>query len=53
MENNNRETKEYQQPISPLEYLNKRKEKKEKHRYGFSLDDSGRPDPLNLCQCLF
>ena len=29
MENNNRETKDYQQPISPLEYLNKRKEKKE------------------------
>lgn len=28
MENNNRETKDYQQPISPLEYLNKRKEKK-------------------------
>ena len=26
MENNNRETKDYQQPISPLEYLNKRKE---------------------------
>ena len=29
MENNNRETKDYQQPISPLEYLNKRKEKRE------------------------
>ena len=29
MENNNRETKDYQQPISPLEYLNKRKEEKE------------------------
>ena len=28
--NNNRETKDYQQPISPLEYLNKRKKKKEK-----------------------
>lgn len=28
MENNNRKTKDYQQPISPLEYLNKRKEKK-------------------------
>ena len=27
MENNNRETKDYQQPISPLEYLNKRKTK--------------------------
>ena len=27
MENNNRETKDYQQPISPLEYLNKRKKK--------------------------
>lgn len=53
MENHNRETQEYQQPISPLEYLNRRKEKKEKNRYGFSLDYSGRPGPLSLCQCLF
>ena len=29
MENNNRETKDYQQPISPLEYLNKRKKRNE------------------------
>ena len=43
MENNNRETKDYQQPISPLEYLNKRKEKKEKRKYGFTSDYSGRP----------
>ena len=34
MENNNRETKDYQQPISPLEYLNKRKEKKQEHPTG-------------------
>ncbi len=53
MENNNRETKDYQQPISPLEYLNKRKEKKEKRKYGFTSDYSGRPGPLSLCQCLF
>ena len=53
MENNNRETKDYQQPISPLEYLNKRKEKKEKRQYGFTSDYSGRPGPLSLCQCLF
>ena len=52
MENSNRETKDYQQPISPLEYLNRRKEKKEKGRYGFSLEYSGRPSPLSLCQCL-
>jgi len=50
MENNNRETKDYQQPISPLEYLNKRKEKKEKRKYGFTSDYSGRPGPLSLCQ---
>ena len=46
MENNNRETKDYQ-------YLNKRKEKKEKRKYGFTSDYSGRPGPLSLCQCLF
>ena len=41
MENNNRETKDYQQPISPLEYLNKRKRKKRKRKYGFTSDYSG------------
>ena len=54
MENNNRETKDYQQPISPLEYLNKKKrEKRRNEKYGFTSDYSGRPGPLSLCQCLF
>ena len=33
--------------------LNKRKDKKEKRKYGFTSDYSGRPGPLSLCQCLF